>query len=97
MRASELPRGALVEYQVNVHTGRPGYEGPIKAGKDDSDSDSDDDEEEPQPVYASGEARGAYWETCSSLTRHGARAAIFLPGMSLRSKDSAPEMSVLGS
>lgn len=68
MRASELPRGALVEYQVNAHTGRVGYEHVA--------SDDDDDDEEPEAQYAQGET----WQTCSTRHGHGSRAAIFVSG-----------------
>ena len=78
VQAAELPRGALVEYQVNMHTGREGHEpNPVAA---DDDDDDDEDESSLAPIYAQGDIAGAHWETCSSpASRHGARAALFLP------------------
>lgn len=79
-RSTELPRGALVEYQVNVHSGRQGYEGAAQP-VDGDDDDDEEDENELTGVYAKGDVRGAYWETCQApRKRQGARAAIFLPG-----------------
>jgi diphthine-ammonia ligase len=74
VRASELPRGALVEYQVNVHIGREDCDPPQ------SKDDDDDDDEDLSPTYASGDIAGAHWETCvAPPSRRGARVAIFLP------------------
>ncbi|WVQ79838.1 hypothetical protein IAT38_001938 [Cryptococcus sp. DSM 104549] len=70
VQARELPKGALVEYQVNLHTGRRDDATPLV------DEDDDDDLE---GVYASGTEGELRWE--SSLTsgkaHRGSRAAIF--------------------
>lgn len=75
VRASELPRGALVEYQTNMNTGRQGCDDMV------SDADQEVDESELEGEYASGDVRGTYWETCRAPAgRTGNRAAIFIPG-----------------
>lgn len=71
-RAAELPRGALVEYQVNAHTGRPAYNSkPV----DDDDSDDEDDE----PEYFAGELfPGTYREqVVAKGSARGARSVVF--------------------
>ncbi|GMK58306.1 hypothetical protein CspeluHIS016_0503380 [Cutaneotrichosporon spelunceum] len=67
-RAAELPRGALLEYQVNAHTGRPSYN-----SKPTDDDDSDEEEEE-EVEYKSGEMfPGTYREQV--IARGGCRGA----------------------
>lgn len=78
VQAKELPRGALVEYQVNAHTGRLGVEAPVATAADGGDSD-DSDDEEPAPKYSHTETPAAYREECKApKSRHGSRRAIFL-------------------
>lgn len=70
MQAEELPRGALVEFQVNLHTGRPVAE--------------EVDEDDLEGEYVSGSTRGEIsWEICSaSIKGQGARAMVYLHGKS---------------
>jgi diphthine-ammonia ligase len=67
LRAKELPKGALVEYQVNLHTGRRGAE----------DVEGDDDDEL-EPGFVSGRDGQVWWETCKS--GKGWRGAVFMEG-----------------
>jgi diphthine-ammonia ligase len=70
VQAEELPKGALVEFQVNFHTGRPGLGG-----------DADDDEME--GVYSSGSTSrgGMSWEvSAASVDGQGSRAMVCLYG-----------------
>jgi diphthine-ammonia ligase len=70
VQAEELPKGALVEFQVNFHTGRPGYGG-------------DEDDDEMEGVFSSGSTskNGLSWETSSSKVKgQGARAMVYLRG-----------------
>lgn len=62
LRAEELPRGALVEYQCNLHTGRTGC-------RDDDDDDDDDEEDGLEPSYVSGGTHNsaAGWEISEVL------------------------------
>jgi hypothetical protein len=60
-----------VEFQVNFHTGRPGYGG-------------DEDDEEMEGVFSSGSTsrKGLSWETSSSEVKgQGGRAMVYLHGM----------------
>ena len=70
MQAEELPKGALVEFQVNFHTGRP--------------VDEEADEDDLEGEYSSGSTRGGIsWEICSaSIKGQGARAMVYLHGKS---------------
>jgi diphthine-ammonia ligase len=71
VQAEELPKGALVEFQVNFHTGRPGYGG-------------DEDDDEMEGVFSSGSTskKGLSWETSSSEVQgQGGRAIVYLHGM----------------
>ncbi|BEI85929.1 hypothetical protein CcaverHIS002_0602160 [Cutaneotrichosporon cavernicola] len=71
-RAAELPRGALVEYQVNVHTGRPSYNSkPV--------DDDDSEEEEEEVEYKSGVMfPGTYREQVVGRGgSRGARTVVF--------------------
>lgn len=83
VQARELPRGALVEYQVNVHTGRPGQEA-RSAGVDGEDNDDDDNVDDDSvgnltPTYSSTELSASYREECQAPpSRHGSRRIIFL-------------------
>jgi diphthine-ammonia ligase len=70
VQAEELPKGALVEFQVNFHTGRPGYGG-----------DEDDDEMEGSFSSGSTSRKGLSWETSSSEVKgQGGRAMVYLRG-----------------
>ncbi|OXH04368.1 hypothetical protein J010_05310 [Cryptococcus neoformans] len=77
VQAKELPKGALVEYQVNLHTGRRDYT--IQGAKEDEEED-DDGEEELEPVYDSGEGQGVWWESChtSGRVQGGSRGLVFV-------------------
>ena len=70
MQAEELPKGALVEFQVNFHTGRPVAE--------------EVDEDDLEGEYSSGSTRdGISWEICSaSIKGQGGRAMVYLHGKS---------------
>lgn len=70
MQAEELPKGALVEFQVNFHTGRPVGE--------------EVDEDDLEGEYVSGSTRsGISWEICSaSIKGQGARAMVYVHGKS---------------
>lgn len=90
-RAVELPRGALVEFQVNMHSGRQGHaaQESMQSGANEMDGDDDDDDEVDESsltgVYSDGEAGGVYWQKCAApKTRAGWRAAVFLPGKHTR-------------
>lgn len=70
VQAEELPKGALVEFQVNFHTGRPGYGG-------------DEDDDEMDGIFSSGSTsrQGMKWEISSSSTKgQGARTMVYLNG-----------------
>jgi len=70
VQAEELPKGALVEFQVNFHTGRPGYGG-------------DEDDDEMEGDYSSGStSRGRMgWEvSTSSVKGQGSRAIVYVYG-----------------
>lgn len=83
VQAKELPKGALVEYQVNLHTGRRDYT--IQDAKEDEEED-DDGEEELEPVYESGKGQGVWWESChtSGRVQGGSRGLVFVKGESRR-------------
>jgi hypothetical protein len=73
LQAGGLPRGALVEFQTNVHTGKWGFE---------QDRMDDDDEAVLQPSYHAGSSLdgGIAWETCSasgSRSTQGSRSVVF--------------------
>ncbi|OXC59248.1 cytoplasmic protein [Cryptococcus neoformans MW-RSA852] len=78
VQAKELPKGALVEYQVNLHTGRRDYT--IQDAKEDEEGDDDDGEEELEPVYESGKGQGVWWESChtSGRVQGGSRGLVFV-------------------
>ncbi|OCF44797.1 cytoplasmic protein [Kwoniella heveanensis CBS 569] len=81
VQARELPKGALVEFQINLHTGRQ------SSGQAYRDADDgDDDDEELEAIYASGKEDNFRWESCmtSGKRAQGSRAVIFL-GADLRS------------
>jgi len=59
-----------VEFQVNFHTGRPGYGG-------------DEDDDEMEGLFSSGSTskKGLTWETSSSEVKgQGGRAMVYLHG-----------------
>jgi diphthine-ammonia ligase len=70
VQAEELPKGALVEFQVNFHTGRPGYGG-------------DEDDDEMGGLFSSGSTsrNRLSWEISSSEVKgQGGRAMVYLHG-----------------
>ncbi|XAO27823.1 hypothetical protein I312_106686 [Cryptococcus bacillisporus CA1280] len=77
VQAKELPKGALVEYQVNQHTGRRDYT------MHDEKEEDDEDEEELEPVYESGRGHGVWWESChtSGKVQRGSRGVVFVKDM----------------
>lgn len=85
VRARELPKGALVEYQVNLHTGRRDptttIEKVAESGNAETEDD-DDDDEDLEPVFSSGEQSGLRWETCvtSGKYQRGSRGMCFATG-----------------
>nr|KIR83025.1 cytoplasmic protein [Cryptococcus tetragattii IND107] len=91
VEAKELPKGALVEYQVNLHTGRRDY-----TMHDEKEEDDDEDEEELGPVYESGRGQGVWWESCytSGKVQRGSRGLVFVQDMDAFAnllKDVQPE------
>jgi diphthine-ammonia ligase len=78
VQAEELPKGALVEFQVNFHTGRRGVAASAATrGKD----DDDDDDEELEPVYASSDERGWLSDSCeTNIKGQGRRSIVFIDG-----------------
>ena len=81
VRAKELPRGARVEYQVNLHTGR--RDPTEQENRSQVEDANDDDDEELEAEYgASGPSASVYWETCATRghTGRGLRAAVFVQG-----------------
>ena len=86
LRAKGLPRGALVEYQVCLHTGR-GRQGGETDDDDhtrdaDDDASEDDDDITLEPRYSSmlDPSRSIGWEECVASGRRaeGSRAMIFV-------------------
>ena len=62
-----------MEFQVNFHTGRPGYGG-------------DEDDDEMEGIFSSGSTskNGLSWETSSSEVKgQGGRAMVYLYGKSI--------------
>lgn len=94
LQASELPRGALVEFQVNYHTGRRGESSrsaidhvtpsrPADTRKDESD---DDDDEELEAVHVRSGDGELSWEVCTtSSAGQGGRGVVFIRGQSFAS------------
>ncbi|WVQ69542.1 uncharacterized protein L199_007762 [Kwoniella botswanensis] len=89
VQAKELPKSALVEYQVNVHTGRKGVDPLLETSSisipQQSDSEEDDDEDEDLILsYCSGsdEDQEVWWEMyeCSGKNQ-GSRAVVFSPSI----------------
>lgn len=80
VRAKELPKGALVEYQVNLHTGR--HDTTQQEIRSEESEDDDGDEELEAEYRASGPSAGVYWEVCATRgrIRRGLRAAVFVQG-----------------
>ncbi|WVW78164.1 hypothetical protein I302_100115 [Kwoniella bestiolae CBS 10118] len=81
VQALELPKSALVEYQVNVHTGRRGVDPSSSSTSSEASVDDDEDEDENlKPSYTSGleESQGVWWELygCSGRNQ-GSRGVIF--------------------
>ncbi|WWC59734.1 uncharacterized protein I303_102296 [Kwoniella dejecticola CBS 10117] len=93
VQAEELPKSALVEYQVNVHTGRRGVDpissmagmsgtsGTIERGRDD-DAEEDDEDHELEPIYEQAEEleRRIRWEAYSTTSKlnQGSRGVVFV-------------------
>lgn len=98
VQASELPKGALVEFQVNFHTGRPCFREVTERASDpqsadvnvdvdgDEDDDDDDDEEDLDVICSSSGSKqhaGMSWEmSTAERPGHGARAMVFISGQS---------------
>jgi hypothetical protein len=85
LQAHELPRGALVEYQVNWHTGRPGVQNnsPIDGLQINDDNDDDDDDDEMTAICDSSNQAGASitFDTCiASRGGQGGRGFLFIHG-----------------
>ncbi|WVQ98311.1 hypothetical protein IAU59_005434 [Kwoniella sp. CBS 9459] len=93
VQARELPKGALVEFQVNLHTGRHGvgYEAlsststagttTVSHQSEEKPDELDyDDEDELEAVYTFGKEDMFKWESCvtSGKKAQGSRAMIFL-------------------
>jgi diphthine-ammonia ligase len=78
VRAKELPRGALVEYQVNLHTGRRDVTD-ITTREEESDAEEDD---ELEPRFESETMGKILVEscTCSGRPKRGLRAIAFVRG-----------------
>jgi diphthine-ammonia ligase len=83
VQAEELPKGALVEFQVNFHTGRRGVVASPATRGEDYDNDDDDDDEELEPVYASSDERRWLSESCETdIKGQGRRSIVFIDGTS---------------
>jgi diphthine-ammonia ligase len=83
VRAKELPRGALIEFQVNLHTGRRDDDGPTVPLSRTDDDDDDEDGDALEAIYTSDESEtGIRWEICrtSGIRNRGSRGMIFLTG-----------------
>ncbi|WVR04842.1 hypothetical protein IAU60_001854 [Kwoniella sp. DSM 27419] len=80
VQASELPKGALVEYQTNFHTGRSGAREGAAAEGEDGDDDDDDDDDELEVAYDRSEQDQIWWESSETRCKgaQGSRAAVFL-------------------
>ena len=80
-----MPKGALVEYQVNLHTGRT-TEHQLEQGHEESgdvqENNNDDDDDDLEAVYSNGKNTSVCWEisTTSSRSSRGSRAIIFCRG-----------------
>lgn len=72
VRARELPKGALVEYQTCLHTGRQGAE--EQKAAEDADNDADLEAE-----YAIGGSDDVWWEQCVTvgIARKTSKATVF--------------------
>lgn len=83
VQAEELPKGALVEFQVNFHTGRRGVVASAATRGQDYDNDDDDDDEELEAIYASSSERGRLSESCETNTKgQGRRSIVFIDSTS---------------
>ena len=77
VRAEELPKGALVEFQVNVNTGRRDSSLP-KQRLDVETEDSDDNyEEDLQAIYKSSDGQQWTTQSCESLSEGASSARVF--------------------
>nr|XP_019008251.1 cytoplasmic protein [Kwoniella pini CBS 10737]OCF47032.1 cytoplasmic protein [Kwoniella pini CBS 10737] len=77
VQAKELPKSALIEYQVNLHSGRKGVD-PLSA----SAVLDDDEDEDLQPVYEAGQEHGIRWEAYhASGLNQGSRGGICVRDM----------------
>ncbi|WWD21739.1 hypothetical protein CI109_106226 [Kwoniella shandongensis] len=106
VQAKELPKGALVEYQVNLHTGRSvvveNQGEDLKRGPSlkQDDDDDDDDDDELEAVYGSGKEEGVWWESVRTSGRReqGSRAAVFVRDLdSLTNHSTSTALSSLTS
>lgn len=86
VQASELPKGALVEFQVNFHTGRPTVPDLVHTDNHRQEKHEDNDEDDVEDldaVYSSGEGSGMKWEiSTADRAGHGSRAIVFIDGTS---------------
>lgn len=81
----------MVEYQVNLHTGRRDYT--LHDEKEEEEEEEEDDEEELEPVYESGRGQGVWWESChtSGKVQRGSRGLVFVKGESSSRESSSRE------
>ncbi|KAK8847652.1 hypothetical protein IAR55_005511 [Kwoniella newhampshirensis] len=104
VHAKELPKGALVEYQVNLHTGRPGFMEDqrevrgVSQTSDDNDDGDDEDVDELGALYSQGREGSVWWESVVTGGRRqqGSRAILFLEDIdSLRGLSTSHLISAL--
>ncbi|WVO18313.1 hypothetical protein L204_106028 [Cryptococcus depauperatus] len=76
LQALQLPKGALVEYQVNLHTGRS-VEFDRAQSQPNSHQDYEEEEDE-VPEYVVGTGEDMLWESCQTRRMNGGRAIFFL-------------------
>ncbi|WVQ75780.1 hypothetical protein IAR50_005413 [Cryptococcus sp. DSM 104548] len=77
VQAKELPKGALVEYQVNLHTGRRDQTLLSQRNNDD-----DDDDDELQVAYEKSTGEDIWWESSKTVGKDlGCRGVVFAKGV----------------
>ncbi|ODN79369.1 hypothetical protein L202_03373 [Cryptococcus amylolentus CBS 6039] len=87
VQAKELPKGALVEYQVNLHTGRRDQT-LLTQGND----DDDDDDDELKVVYEQCSGEDMWWESSRTVGRDlGCRGIVFAKDVNALVRSSGPE------
>ena len=74
LRARELPRGALVEFQCNLHSGRRS-----RSACDPQAIDDEEAELKASYSHAASLSSDVHWEVCetNSMSSEGLRAVIF--------------------